>query len=322
MENETLRLLGEEDFEKEMQTTVEPYLAQYQAQAYYEGYDGNKLYYASYILPQAKADIIIFHGFCEFAEKYQEVIYYFLKKGYSVWIPEQRGHGHSYRMLSDLNKVQVQSFDEYVKDMDIFVKQVLPPDSNKYLFAHSMGGAIAIRYVQENPQVFEKVVLSSPMCKMKTGQLPTWLALVISEVKCRCKKGAEYALGQHGFRNEPKFEGSCCVSEARYLYQYRKRQENEKYRTSGGTYDWVRAGLQVTKAIRRKGNLDKICEPILVFQAGDDHMVQNEVQNYVLEHLPTAKMIVLKEARHEIFNAAEHARDIFYRELFKFLEEK
>ena len=68
---------------------------------YIESYDSTAIYYRTYRIPQAKAAIVISHGFCEFAEKYKEVIYYFLKNGYSVYVPEHRGHGYSDRIVVD-----------------------------------------------------------------------------------------------------------------------------------------------------------------------------------------------------------------------------
>ena len=39
--------------------------------------------------------IVISHGFTEFAEKYDELVWYFLLAGYSVCVLEHRGHGKS-----------------------------------------------------------------------------------------------------------------------------------------------------------------------------------------------------------------------------------
>lgn len=54
--------------------------------------------------------------FVNLQEKFEEVIYYFLCKGYSVYIPEHRGHGNSDRETDDLSKVYVDGFDKYVNE--------------------------------------------------------------------------------------------------------------------------------------------------------------------------------------------------------------
>ena len=80
---------------------VEPYLKQCQKYAYFHSYDGAAIFYQQYLAAGADTCIVISHGFSEFAEKYNEVIYYFLQQGCSVYILEHRGHGYSEREVSD-----------------------------------------------------------------------------------------------------------------------------------------------------------------------------------------------------------------------------
>ena len=78
---------------------------------------GGLNYYCSYIPKNPIANVVICHGFCEFAEKYDEVVEAFLKKGYAVYLPEHRGHGYSQRECSDWDKVYIRSYDDYVQDL-------------------------------------------------------------------------------------------------------------------------------------------------------------------------------------------------------------
>mgnify|MGYP002555875746 CR=1 FL=1 len=71
----------EANYQRTMKRDVEPYLRNCEKDGYIESYDSTAIYYRTYRIPQAKAAIVISHGFCEFAEKYKEVIYYFLKNG-------------------------------------------------------------------------------------------------------------------------------------------------------------------------------------------------------------------------------------------------
>ena len=104
---------------------------------------------------------MISHGFSEFAEKYNEVIYYFLQHGCSVYILEHRGHGYSEREVSDDQKVYIRDFEDYIKDLDCFMKKMnYRMERHRILFAHSMGGAVAARYIEEHPKVFERAILS------------------------------------------------------------------------------------------------------------------------------------------------------------------
>lgn len=78
-----------------MAETVEPYLKEHGEKGYLKMEDGMSIAYRRYFLPDAGKCVVISHGFCEFAEKYNEVAYSFLQAGYSVYVPEHRGHGYS-----------------------------------------------------------------------------------------------------------------------------------------------------------------------------------------------------------------------------------
>ena len=60
-----------------------------------------KIHVQRYLAEKPKGVIIISHGFTEAAPKYDEMIYYFLKAGYHVYMPEHMGHGQSYRLTAD-----------------------------------------------------------------------------------------------------------------------------------------------------------------------------------------------------------------------------
>ena len=123
--------LKDSRFIEDMEKTVVPKLSKIKESGYYGTNDGKRLYYEKFINENERAVVVISHGFCEFAEKFEEVIYYFLCKGYSVYIPEHRGHGKSDRDVDDLSKVYVKSFDEYVSDFAGFVNDIVKKETEK-----------------------------------------------------------------------------------------------------------------------------------------------------------------------------------------------
>ena len=177
-----------------MAETVEPYLKEHGEKGYLKMEDGMSIAYRRYFLPDAGKCVVISHGFCEFAEKYNEVAYRFLQAGYSVYVPEHRGHGYSGREVDDPELVHVQSYDSYAADLARFVETVVSPgEEHRIVFAHSMGGAIAILALERYPQLFEAAVLSAPMCAMQTGKYPRFLAKLLAEFCCLTGKGKCFA---------------------------------------------------------------------------------------------------------------------------------
>ena len=110
----TMVLLGEDDYTDQMTKIVRPVLEANRKSGYFTSYDDTKIFYEYYINPQEKAAVVISHGFCEFTAKYEEFVYYFFQAGYSVFLFDYRGHGYSKRLLEDMGKVHVHSYNEYV----------------------------------------------------------------------------------------------------------------------------------------------------------------------------------------------------------------
>ncbi len=313
--------LQEEGYRQQMRQVVEPYLKRYRRCGRFCSYDGTQIFYCAYVRRHARGSIVVSHGFSEFAEKYNEVVFYFLQAGYSVFLPEHRGHGRSQRKLKNLEKVYVKSFEEYVYDLHLFVKKIVRPYQNEmYLFAHSMGGAIGALYLETYPGDFKKAILSSPMIQMKVGKTAYPAAMLIAYLCRLCGLGRTYAAGQGGFCTEPDFERSCCLSRERHLYAFEKRLEHKKCRTSGACYQWVYAAGKASAYLQDNRNIRKIRIPVLVFAAGREHMVNTDEICRFAGKLRHARLVWALDAKHEIFNAGERERLRFFEETLAFLQ--
>lgn len=318
-------MMGECGFAAWMKGEVEPFLKKHCRDGYLQSRDGLSIHYNRYRLEGAEKCVVISHGFCEFAEKYNEMIYYLLQEGYSVYIPEHRGHGYSNRTAGDPEMVHVKNYEEYVADFVRFVESVvIPREAHRVLFAHSMGGAIGILTLEQHPGLFEAAILSSPMCGMQTGKFPHIAAKLLAGFYCLIGKGKTYAsvAGQNGFCEEPDFEGSSCVSKGRYRYVFEKRLTDPHYHTYGGSYAWVYAGIRACERLMKKGALAQIDIPILLFAAGHDHMVDNDALERFVERTKKTELIFLPDAKHEIFHADDKTRKKYYDEIFLFLKGK
>lgn len=314
-----IQYLQEAGFREQMKYVVEPYLRKYRRCDSFASYDGTQIFYCTYVQEQAKGNIVISHGFTEFVEKYNEMVYYFLQAGYSVFLMEHRGHGRSERKLRNKHKVYVKSFAQYVRDLHIFVKKIAHSYQNDMLlFAHSMGGAIGALYLQKYPDDFKKAVLSSPMIQMKVHGLPYSAAMAIAHVCRAFGFGRAYAAGQGGFHRRPNFERSSSLSRERYLYAYEKRLKNKRCRTNGAVYSWVSAAGKAALYVQEDKNISKIKIPVLVFAAGREHMVDTDEICRFAGKLKHARLVWMLDSKHEIFNARERERLLFYNEIFAF----
>ena len=111
------RVLQEKNYAERMQNGVEPYLAAHVEEFYWERESGHPIHVLRYRAFRPRGVVVISHGFTENAEKYKEIVYYFIKEHFHVYLPEHCGHGKSYRLVEDPSLVYVDSYHRYVEDL-------------------------------------------------------------------------------------------------------------------------------------------------------------------------------------------------------------
>lgn len=315
--------LDETNYEEQMDTIVKPYLEQYKKEGFFQTEDDIHIRYNTFFPENTKAVIVISHGFTEFIEKYNEMIYYFLKMGYGVCILDHRGHGGSDRETKNLCKVYVEDMDVYVEDFHKFLQDIVIPvskDQPLYLYAHSMGGCIGALFLEKYPEYFSKAVLNAPMLGFKTEDYPQNVAKVTGNIMCLFGQGDSYAFGQGDFTTEYDFEKACMSSEKRYSYFLNLRSSNEKYQNSGATFEWLKSAFDGTDKVKEKENMKKVTCPILIFQAEHDQYVTDYGEYYFVNHVKKAKLIYVPGAKHEIYNSENDILIPYYNTIFQFYE--
>ncbi len=124
----------------------------------FKGYRDLNIYYQCW-LPEGstKAVLLVAHGFAEHSGRYGNVVNHFVPKGYPVYALDHRGHGRS-----DGERVQVEEFSDYIKDLKTFFDIVRKenPDDKIFLIGHSMGSAISLIYTAEYQQELAGLITS------------------------------------------------------------------------------------------------------------------------------------------------------------------
>lgn len=319
-------LISENDYKSSMTQTVKPYLAQRQTELWPERVPGNRIHLMRYKADEAKAVVMISHGFTESAEKYAELIYYFLKMQYTVYCPEHCGHGCSYRMTDDFSLVHVDSFSTYIQDF-LCVSELAKKENEGlpfYLFAHSMGGGIAAAAAAQSPKLYDKVLLHSPMIRPVTGNVPWVLAGAIARLMCLLGREKDYIFGSRPYEGPENFETSCALSRARFDYYEEKRAKNKYLQTRSGSLGWLRGTVQLNRHLLRDA-WQNIEAPVLLLQAELEDMVSTQQQELFVEKLKragknTAELTVIPGAKHEIFNSPNPVLEGYLEKVFAFFK--
>ena len=153
-------IIPAEGYAEIMESAVLPYLAERKTEKYCEREQGKKIFYLRCLADQPQGIVILSHGYTETADKHLENIYYFLRGGYHVFMPEHCGHGRSYRLCSDtgdLSLVHIDDYQRYVDDL-LFVSRLAAqefPELPICLYGHSMGGGIAACAAAQEPRIFQ-----------------------------------------------------------------------------------------------------------------------------------------------------------------------
>jgi len=134
---------------------------------FFTGQAGAELYEQSWEAPSSSAVLVIVHGLKDHGSRYEAFASRLVENGVSVYAADLRGHGHS-----DGIRVYIDSFEQYLGDLDTFLAFVRAREPGKpvFLLGHSMGGAIVALYAIDKKQPpLAGVILSAAALRADVG---------------------------------------------------------------------------------------------------------------------------------------------------------
>lgn len=233
----------------------------------------------------AERTVVVVHGLGEHGGRYRHVAQRLTDENFNVLIADHRGHGQS-----DGLRNYVSSFSHFVDDLHrLFDSENLEPETTSML-AHSMGGLMAIRFLQSGSPRINSLCLSSPCLR---------LSVRIAKLK--------YAAGKLCSVVVPKKRFSTSVDPKLTT----RNQEVLKRRltdplmipfvTAGGFFQMLSAMDQAWQETER------ITVPILVLQGGADAVVDPDAPEEFFALCSNADVEVerLPGQYHEVLNEPE-----------------
>jgi lysophospholipase len=311
LEGGHLAAVPEKDHAQIYANKVNPFLSSGERFSFLSADGATTLQGIRFLQSDAKGTVVVLNGSTESWLKYGELFYDLHLHGYNVVSYDHRGQGLSPHLVTSHPQIhQIDDFNLYAADLNKFVQKEMPcvRPQNLYLLAHSMGGAVAIDYLQHYPSPFRAVVLSAPMIRINTAPYPEWVARLVMEFLHLAGQGNNYAPGKHDRDpKEPFGANKITSSRARWQEIQRVWDTHPEAVLGGPSNEWVKQALEQTATIRRRETV--VDTPTLILEAGNDTFVINPSKTELQRLFRSQKTLFLEGSKHEILMEKDPIRD-------------
>jgi lysophospholipase len=308
------------------------------AEAWWRTPDGVRLRHAHWRTQSAerRGVAVVLGGRTEFIEKNLETCRDLLANGFDVWSLDWRGQGLSDRLCPDPHKGHVADYQDYLDDLDGWLRAVtdLPARRDlKLMIAHSMGGHIGLRYLHDQPAMFDAAAFSAPMVDLSVNIAPLRL---INAWRLWAGLGETYAALRGRYRPWYNGDGQAptpedyraaaasfriLTSDARRMHEVESYiRQNPALALGGPTSGWLQASFESISILLSPGYAEAIATPVLIVGAGRDQVVITARQEELAKRMPNARFHLIAEAAHEILAENDRVRAEFFAELGKLIE--
>ncbi len=126
-----------------------------------------------------RATIVLTHGLGEHSNRYGHLAAAFLARGWQVVAWDLRGHGRSSGARGDMP-----DYRSFVEDLAAVCAHYHDPARPFFLYAHSLGGQITLRFLQTTPLLCHGAIIASPWLRLAFDP-PRW-KIALARVALRC----------------------------------------------------------------------------------------------------------------------------------------
>jgi acylglycerol lipase len=168
-------------------------------QGFFAAKDGMELFEQSWRPSEpARGVVVVVHGLKDHSNRYADLAASLVANGFAVYAADLRGHGHSEGI-----RVYIDSFDQYLDDLDVLLQLVMTREPGKpvFLFGHSMGGAIATLYTIRRAPKLAGLVLSGAALRADVSGFKVFGTGLVAGLS---PKAGVFQLDVHDFSRDPR----------------------------------------------------------------------------------------------------------------------
>jgi lysophospholipase len=280
--------------------------------------DGVALRYARWraTTRRVKGTVCLLQGRGETIEKYFETIGDLRARGFTVATFDWRGQGGSERRLRNRMKGHVDSFEEYVRDLETFMQHVALPDCPPphFALAHSTGALVCLMATRDGRARFTRLALVSPLIGL--GQTRPSQANVYRVAAFMTAIG----LGETtipGSQSRPvktvPFAGNWLTGDgARYQRTIDIGTKLPQVAVGPPTFGWLYAACRAMSEATEPDFGPAVRVPALIISGALDRLVSMTAAEGMAAALRAGGQVVIPGARHEIMMESDPVRAQFW----------
>lgn len=236
---------------------------------------------------EAKAVILLAHGYAEHLGRYASVAAYFNALGFAVYALDHWGHG-----LSDGRPGFVPRFSVYLDGVEALLRTVKAahPETPLFLIGHSMGGLIAATHLRTHQSQYVAAVLSGPaiLPAAPPSRMLIWISRLLSRFMPRL---GVLKLDTEGVSRDPAVVAAYV--DDRHVYS--------------GKMSARLAAEMFDAMIAIRASAAQIKLPIALFHGEQDRLTAPEGSQFLFDHVQSVDKQIkfYPDLFHEIFNEPE-----------------
>ena len=268
-----------------------------------------------------QAAIVLCHGRTEFIEKYYPLIQRLVAMNFEVFTLDWRGQGGSTRLLTDPLKGHLESLDDLVLDLHLFMQEVVTPrriSDRVALLAHSLGGHVALRYLYHHPTSFQRAAVTAPVIA-PCHKLPFPILGQAARLMVRLGRGEQYVIG-------PSDPFALCYEDNRYTSDIPRFEQmmstlrdHPDHALGAITWGFLKALYDSSVILDQPDHARRIHTPLLVATAGQDEIVDTPSALRFAAMLPDATLYNIPESMHEILMERDEYLEPFLESFRRFV---
>ena len=245
---------------------------------------GVELFYRLDNVSNAKANIIISHGFAEHMGRYDHVAKQFLEAGYNVLRYDLRGHGQTKGL-----KGHIDSYQDLIEDADAMVNLMAlnNPGLPNYMLGHSMGGLVTTLYGLKYPEKLAGQIISGAA----NGKIPDAKSIKAKGLSALVKLTPKLQI------KNPVNDEICSVKQVVEDYL------NDPLVLKSASVNFYNEFLnKATDELLE--NMNAYSLPILILHGEKDKVVPAEISQVLFDEIQSTdkEIHIYPDLFHEIFN--------------------